>query len=66
MGVYLPCRYYEFEILKFLVTSLRRVISFSQLCWQIWGEDCECSRDVLKVQNQYLRQKLGESATDPD
>ena len=55
----------EFEILKFLVTNPRRVISHSQLGWQIWGEDGECSRNVLKVHIQHLRQKLGESASDP-
>lgn len=55
----------EFEILKFLVNNPRRVVSHSQLGWQIWGEDGECSRNVLKVHIQHLRQKLGESASDP-
>ena len=55
----------EFEILKFLVNNPRRVVSHSQLGWQIWGEDGECSRNALKVHIQHLRQKLGESASDP-
>jgi DNA-binding response OmpR family regulator len=55
----------EFEILRCLVNNPRRVISHSQLACLIWGEDGQGSRSALKVHIQHLRQKLGESAGQP-
>lgn len=55
----------EFEILRCLVNNSGRVISHSQLAWQIWGEDGQCPRNALKVHIQHLRHKLGETAGKP-
>ena len=55
----------EFEILRCLVNNSRRVISHSQLACLVWGEDGQGSRNSLKVHIQHLRNKLGESAHDP-
>lgn len=55
----------EFEILRCLVNNPRRVMSHSQLAHLVWGDDGQSSRNALKVHIQHLRNKLGDTAKEP-
>jgi DNA-binding response OmpR family regulator len=55
----------EFEILRCLVLNKGKAISPAAITELIWGEDADGSRKALKVHIQHLRQKLGETASNP-